>query len=187
MLKLSTARLYALAAGLGLALVLAGAHAQNDSNPRPRKYKAPPPAARIEVTVLKAVNGKPIENAAVIFHPLEGERDKGSMELKTNEDGKAIIDVIPIGDTVRLQVIAHGFQTYGGDYKVDKAEMTMEVRLNRPGSQYSIYNNGSAGGDKSGKGSDNGGGQGKDNAAPNGGKGAGNSPQNPPDQKPPQN
>ena len=37
------------------------------------------------------------------------------MELKTNEDGKAIIDVIPIGDTVRLQVIANGFQTYGAE------------------------------------------------------------------------
>ena len=35
------------------------------------------------------------------------------MELKTNEDGKTIIDVLPIGDTVRLQIIASGFQTSG--------------------------------------------------------------------------
>ena len=72
------------------------------------------------------------------------------MELKTNEDGKAIIDVIPIGDTVRLQVIAKGFQTYGQDYKIDKSDMSMEVRLKRPGEQYSIYknNNGSGSSDK---------------------------------------
>ncbi len=89
--------------------------------------------------MLRDVNGKPIENAAVIFHPMEGERDKGNMELKTNEDGKAIIDVIPIGDTVRLQIIANGFQTYGEDYKIDKAAMTMEIRMKRPGEQYSIY------------------------------------------------
>jgi hypothetical protein len=89
--------------------------------------------------VLRDANGKPIENAAVVFHPMEGERDKGAMELKTNEDGKAIIDVIPIGDTVRLQVIARGFQTYGQDYKINKSAMVMQIRLKRPGEQYSIY------------------------------------------------
>jgi hypothetical protein len=46
---------------------------------------------------------------------------------------------LPIGDTVRLQVIASGFQTYGEDYKVDKADMGVEIRLKRPGEQYSIY------------------------------------------------
>jgi hypothetical protein len=36
-------------------------------------------------------------------------------------------------------VIANGFQTYGGDYKIDKAEVALEVRMKRPGAQYSIY------------------------------------------------
>jgi len=63
------------------------------------------------------------------------------MELKTNEDGKTIIDVLPVGDTVRLQVIAHGFQTYGDDYKIDKADMAIDIRMKRPGEQYSIYKN----------------------------------------------
>jgi hypothetical protein len=61
------------------------------------------------------------------------------MELKTNEDGKTIIDVLPIGDTVRLQIIAKGFQTFGQDYKIDKAEMGIEIKLKRPGEQYSVY------------------------------------------------
>jgi len=61
------------------------------------------------------------------------------MELKTNEDGKTIIDVLPIGDVVRLQVIARGFQTYGEDYKIDKADLAIEIRMKRPGEQYSIY------------------------------------------------
>jgi hypothetical protein len=112
---------------------------QQDDSRRGRKYKVPPPSARIEVTVLRDTNGKPIENAAVVFHPMEGERDKGAMELKTNEEGKTVIDVIPIGDIVRLQIIAHGFQTYGQDYKIDKANMAMEIRMKRPGEQYSIY------------------------------------------------
>ena len=61
------------------------------------------------------------------------------MELKTNEDGKAMIDVIPIGDTVRLQIIAKGFQTYGEEFKIDRPEISMEIRMKRPGEQYSIY------------------------------------------------
>jgi hypothetical protein len=126
---------------VGFALAVSSIHigAQQEDSHRGRKYKAPPPSSRIEVTVLRAANGKPLESAAVIFHPIEGDRDKGGMELKTNEDGKAVIDVIPVGDTVRLQVIAHGFQTYGGDFKVDKTSLTMEIRMKRPGEQYSIY------------------------------------------------
>ncbi len=139
----------------GFALVAGSLHAvaqQGDSS-RGRKYKVPPPSSRIEVTVVRDVSGKPVESAAVIFHPMEGESDKGAMELKTNEDGKAIIDVIPMGDTVRLQVIAKGFQTYGEDFKIDKSEMSMEIRLKRPGGQYSIYKNNGTGGDAD-KGSD---------------------------------
>ena len=125
--------------GLGLAASALAAHGQDDTTKRGRKYKSPPPTARIEVTILKDVNGKPIENAAVIFHPMVGEKDEGNMEQKTNEDGKTIIDVLPIGDTVRLQVIARGFQTFGEDFKIDKPDMAIAVRLLRPGQQYSIY------------------------------------------------
>jgi len=135
----SVPRLFVFVAGFGLVACSLAAHGQDDTSKRGRKYKAPPPTARIEVTILKDVNGKPVENAAVIFHPMEGEKDKGNMELKTNEDGKTLIDVLPIGDTVRLQVIARGFQTYGEDYKIDKAAMGIEIRMKRPGEQYSIY------------------------------------------------
>jgi hypothetical protein len=134
----------------GTVFAAAALHAQDKSR-WTRKYKTPPPSSRIQVLVVKADNGKPIENAAVIFHPIEGDRDKGALELKTNEDGKAIIDVIPIGDTVRLQIIANGFQTYGGDYKVDKDAMSMEIRLKRPVRQYSIYRNNGPTADNSNK------------------------------------
>jgi hypothetical protein len=140
MFKGFSARLFAVLAVVGLALGSIGIHAQSNTERKGRKYKAPPPAARIEVVVLRASDGKPIENAAVIFHPIEGDRDKGGLELKTKDDGKALIDVIPIGDTVRLQIIAKGYQTYGNSYKVDKEQMSMEIRMNRPGQQYSIYN-----------------------------------------------
>lgn len=103
---------------------------------RGRKYKAAPPTSRVEVTVLRSDDGRPIENAAVIFH-LVG--DKGNMELKTNDEGKTMIDVLPTGSKVLLQVLAKGYQTYGGEYNLDKANLAWEVKLSRPGKQYSIY------------------------------------------------
>jgi hypothetical protein len=120
---------------IGLTASSFAAFGQASQN-RGRKFKAPPPTSRVEVTILRDVNGKPIENAAVIFH-LVG--DKGNMELKTNEDGKAVIDVLPTGGEVRLQVIAKGFQTYGNDVKIDQPSMALEIKMKRPGEQYSIY------------------------------------------------
>jgi len=110
--------------------------AQQKSSGRGRKYKAPPPTSRVEVSVVRDTDGKPITNAAVIFHMVG---DKGNMELKSNEDGKAVIDVLPTGSTVRLQIISKGFQTYGEDYKIEDASMGIDVRMKRPGEQYSIY------------------------------------------------
>jgi hypothetical protein len=135
----SRVRLFAFVAVLGLLAGPLAAAGQDDTPKRGRKYKAPPATARIEVTVLRDFNGKPIENAAVVFHPMLGEKDEGNMELKTNEDGKTVIDVLPMGDTVRLQIIAKGFQTYGEDYKIDKPEMAIEIKMKRPGEQYSVY------------------------------------------------
>jgi hypothetical protein len=104
--------------------------------------KSPPATATIKVTVIRATNGKAIPNAAVVFHPMEGDKDKGALELKSNEDGMVTIDVIPIGDTVRLQVIADGWQTYGDDYKIDTDSKEILVKMKRPGSQYSLYGDG---------------------------------------------
>jgi hypothetical protein len=107
-----------------------------------RKYTPPPATATIKVTVLRSTNGKPIPNAAVVFHPMEGDRDKGALELKSDEDGKVTIDVIPIGDTVRLQVIADGWKTYGEDYKIDSDRKEIVVKMKRPSEQYSLYGDG---------------------------------------------
>ena len=120
-------------------LVMAGVSlSAQEKTRRGRKYKPPPPTAKIEVTVVRASDSKPIENAAVIFH-VDMDGDKGNMEQKTNEDGKSMIDVLPIGSTMRLQIIAKGFQTYGQDYKIDKPEMAFDVKMRRPTEQYSIY------------------------------------------------
>ena len=121
---------------VALILVASLSLSAQETKKRGRKYKSPPPTARVEVTVLRDHDSKPIENASVIFH-LVG--DQGNMELKTNEDGKAVIDVLPIGSTIRLQILAKGFQTFGEDYEVEKDTLNLGVRLRRPGEQYSIY------------------------------------------------
>jgi hypothetical protein len=110
-----------------------------DQTHRGRKYTPPPPTSKITVTVTKATNGKPVENAAVIFHPIKNGKDEGNLELKTNEEGKAVIEVIPIGDTVRLQIIASGFQTFGEDYEITTDTKDINVKMKRPDRQYSIY------------------------------------------------
>jgi hypothetical protein len=107
-----------------------------------RKYTPPPATATIKVTVLRSTNNKPIANAAVIFHPVEGDKDKGALELKSDPDGQVTIDVIPVGDTVRLQVIADGWKTYGEDYKIDTDSKEIVVKMKRPGEQYSLYGEG---------------------------------------------
>ena len=54
-----------------LALAAVCLHAQDSDAKRGRKYKAPPNTSKIEVTVLRATTGKPIENASVVFHELD--------------------------------------------------------------------------------------------------------------------
>ena len=123
-------------------LLLAGFPLLGADQRNGRKYTPPPATATIKVTVLRSTNGKPIPNAAVVFHPMEGDKDKGALELKSNEDGKVTIDVIPIGDTVRLQVIADGWKTFGDDYKIDTDSKEIVVKMKRPGEQYSLYGDG---------------------------------------------
>jgi hypothetical protein len=104
-----------------------------------RKYKAPPETSHIEVTVLKGFNKKPIDGAHVIFHPVKDGVDEGNLEVKTHEDGKATIDVIPTGSAVRIQVLADGFATFADDYTINEADREIVISMARPQAQISTY------------------------------------------------
>jgi hypothetical protein len=104
-----------------------------------RKYKAPPDTSHIEVTVVKGFNKKPIMNAAVIFHPVKDGKDEGNLEMKSDPDGKAVIDVIPTGSAVRIQVIADGFATFAEDYQIDQPSRQILITMVRPKAQVSTY------------------------------------------------
>ena len=109
---------------------------------RSRKYKAPPQTARIEVEVLKKENGQPLMNAAVVFNPFDQKgKDLGNLEVKTGPDGKATIDVIPVGSRVDVQIIANGFATYAGSYQIDGPTKDISVSMLRPRAQVSAYEN----------------------------------------------
>lgn len=141
--------------GLSGALLLQGAQALGGAQAQGterhgRKYKAPPATSHVVVSVIKATNGKPIHNAAVIFHPLKGEKDEGNLEVKTDEEGKAVIDVLPVGSSVRLQVIASGYATYGEDYDVPDSTKDIIVKMSKPKAQYSTYKDANGQQDKPG-------------------------------------
>jgi hypothetical protein len=114
------------------------ANAQDD-HARGRKYKAPPETSHIVVDVTKASNGKVIVNAAVIFHPTKDGKDEGNLEVKTDPEGKATIDVIPIGSTVTVQVIANGFATFAQDYTIEGAQKQIDIKMIKPRAQMSAY------------------------------------------------
>jgi len=104
-----------------------------------RKYKAPPVTSHIEVTVLKGFNKKPLQQVAVVFHPTKDGVDEGNMEMKTNPEGKAIIDIIPTGSKVTIQVIADGFATFAGDYVINEPSREIVINMERPKAQVSAY------------------------------------------------
>jgi hypothetical protein len=114
--------------------------AQDSPVKRGRKYKPPPETSKITVQVTKKFNGKPIMNAAVIFNPYDKDgKDIGNLEVKTDPEGKATIDIIPTGSLVRVQVIASGFATFAEDYQIDQPTHDIAVTMLRPQEQVSSY------------------------------------------------
>jgi Carboxypeptidase regulatory-like domain len=131
-------RMLGCAAGLAMvAGMVSVAGAQQDDHGR--KWKPLTPLSHIVVTVVKGFDGKPLPNAAVVFHATMNGRDDGNMEVKTDPDGKATIDVIEVGSDVSVQVIANGFATFAQDINVVGANKILEVKLIRPREQVSQY------------------------------------------------
>lgn len=97
------------------------------------------PTASVNLTVVRDANGKPVKNAEVVLHMVEkGKEKQEGLELKTHDDGKAEASGIPYG-TWRIQVIAHGFKTYGQDFEVNQPTHEITIKLMKPAEQISIY------------------------------------------------
>jgi hypothetical protein len=102
--------------------------------------KAPEQSAELHFRVIRAESGKPVRNASVVLHPLDkaGRQRPEGLQLKTDSEGKASIDGVAYGK-LRVQVIAHGLQTYGEDYEVKQPAMEFTIELKPPKPQISIY------------------------------------------------
>lgn len=124
---------------IGVVLTASSLLAEQSPERHGRKYKPPPETSKITVVVTKKSNGKPIMNAAVIFNPFKDGKDIGNLEVKTDPEGKATIDIIPTGSLVRVQVIANGFATFAQDYQVDDPSKDIEISMLRPREQVSSY------------------------------------------------
>jgi hypothetical protein len=131
-------RSVAVVAGCITLMLSLTAHGQ-DEEKHGRKYKAPPQTCHVTVQVLKGYNGKPIQNAAIIFHPMRDGQDAGSLEVKSDPDGKATIDILPVGSTIELQVIARGFETYGETFQLDTNSRDFVVKMQTPRAQVSQF------------------------------------------------
>ena len=58
--------------------------------------------------------------------------------MRTNQEGLAKIPPIPQG-TILVQIIAKNYQTFGQNFEVDEEQKTLEITLNPPQPQYSVY------------------------------------------------
>lgn len=104
---------------------------------------AGPPTSRVTIHVTASETGKPVNRASIVLKfvkgrlPLNLKKMTTTWETRTNQEGNAILPPIPQG-TVRLQVIASNFQTFGKIMEVDADEKTLEVQLNPPQPQYTV-------------------------------------------------
>jgi hypothetical protein len=94
---------------------------------------------------VKSLSDRPVERASVIVKFVKGrakmklgKKILKTWETRTNQDGVAKIPPIPQG-TIRVQVIAKGYQTFGQIFDVDDEAKTIEVKLNPPQQQYSSH------------------------------------------------
>ena len=97
-------------------------------------------SASLQFLVVKDSDGKPVNNAEIVLHPVDkhGKQKSEGLELKTHPDGKAQITGIPYG-TLRVQVISPGYRTFGEDYTVNGPQMEITIKLQKPSDQYTIY------------------------------------------------
>jgi hypothetical protein len=124
---------------LSLALLAAASATGIKAQEHGRKWQPPPPTAPVVVNVVKAFNGKPFENAGVVFHAVRNGKDDGNLEVKTNPDGNARIDVLEVGSHVLVQVIATGYATAATEFDLPADGKQLSVRLKRPQAQVSQY------------------------------------------------
>lgn len=107
-----------------------------------KKTKPVITTVRVSVTVLDP-KGKPLSGAGVVLRQETvdvGRMSKNpfNVEIHTDDKGVAQVQGFEPG-IVLVQVIAHGYQTYGQAFVMKDANETVQVKLKPPRSQVTIY------------------------------------------------
>ena len=79
--------------------------------------------------MVRDMGGSPVRDARIVMRVMKHGNDQGEMEVRTDANGSVEQDIIPIGNTVRLQILAPGFQAYSIDYPVNSLVKNLVVRL----------------------------------------------------------
>jgi hypothetical protein len=58
--------------------------------------------------------------------------------MRSNQEGEANVPAVPQG-SIRIQVNAKGYQTFGQVFEIDDPEKTIEIKLNPPQQQYTSH------------------------------------------------
>ncbi len=132
---------YALSAAVLAATMAAPAAHSQTPEQHGRKWQPPPPTAPITITVVKGFNNKPFENAGVVFRAVRDGKSVGTLEVKSDPDGNARIDVLEVGSHVLVQVIATGYATAATEFDLPTEGKQLTLKLERPKAQVSQYEN----------------------------------------------
>jgi len=91
--------------------------------------------------VVENREGEPVPRASVIVRTLkkkEGRKVKDSLQLRTSQEGTAPLPPLRQGWVI-IQVIADGYQTWGGKVELNEPEQTVRVTLRPPQDQFSVH------------------------------------------------
>jgi hypothetical protein len=124
-----------------LAVTMAVPNAHAAPQEHGRKWQPPPPTAPVTINVVKGFNNKPFENAGVVFRAVRNGKTDGTLEVKTDPDGNAKIDILEVGSHVLVQVIATGYATAAAEFDLTADGKQMTLKLVRPQAQVSTYEN----------------------------------------------
>ncbi|MBI4459580.1 MAG: carboxypeptidase regulatory-like domain-containing protein [Acidobacteria bacterium] len=97
--------------------------------------------SRLTLQVLREQDKKPVPNAHVVVKFMSERllKDKRtSWEAKTNRNGVLVLNDLPAG-SIKIQVIAKGYQTSGNDYVLSKPQEELSILLKPPQGQFSSY------------------------------------------------
>jgi hypothetical protein len=97
----------------------------------------------VKLVVVDAEKGTPIPRAAITLKFIRGKKmfikkDRAEWDVKTDSKGQVQVPGIPAGK-MRVLIYAKGYQSFGEDFDISGEEQTLNVKLARPGSQYSAH------------------------------------------------